>query len=90
MSTRTGVSTRVVVVPFASVTFACIRAVDGSNGTAMPICCAGLADGAVEMSGMPNTARTSLAGRIVKLRTIGAVNALPARSLITLGSMVSR
>ena len=56
----------------------------------MPICCPGLAEGAVGISGTPLSARTSLAGRMLKLRTIGPASALPARSAMIDGSSWKR
>ena len=64
-----------------------MRAVAGSNGTAMPICWPGLAEGAWAISGVPWAALTSLAGRMVKLRRIGVASGLPLESAIAVGSM---
>ena len=81
-SKRNTLTTVLDTVPAESTVAKRALAVAGSNGTAMPICWPGLADGAVVTSGMPLAARTSLAGRIVKWRTMSAASTLPTRSAI--------
>ena len=65
-SNRKALTVWVVRLPPLVVTWKVARASAGLNGTAMPICWPGLADGAVVISGTPDVACTSLAARMVK------------------------
>ena len=88
---RRGVTSCLVVLVLLSLPITKrMRALAGLKLTGTPISCPGLADGATATSGVPWAARTSLAGRTVKLRTMAAARALPTRSVTLPASTVKR